>query len=554
MNDATLRRYIDHAAALSLEYMLIDDGWYHGSTGDGRYHADADITRSIPQIDLPGLVRYGADRGVGIWVWAHWKALDQHMEEALAYYEKLGIKGIKVDFMDRDDQEMVAFYHRLLASTARHKLMVNLHGAYRPTGLNRTWPHYLTQEGVLGAEYNKWTRRITATHNLTLPFTRMLLGPMDYTPGGFRNVRPENFQPRHIGPMVMTTREHQLAMYVVYESPFAVVADSPDAYAGDTASIDFLKQVPTTWDETRVVTGEIGEYIAVMRRRGGDWYIGAMTNESARTLKLPLDFLPAGPYQATFYLDGKEPADLRRETRRIDVTAQTLTLPVSLAANGGAVIRLTPPSSTAKDTQRRDWANLARYEKANRDLPPGSVEAVFIGDSITQSWYDLTPAFFPTGRVGRGISGQTTPQMLLRFRQDVIDLQPKAVHIMAGTNDIAGNTGPMTLEQTQANLMRMTEQAQAHGIAVILAAVPPAAGFPWRPGLETASKIEALNRWIRDYAQRVGAVYVDYSQVLGDGGGGMRTELSADGVHPNARAYELMRPVAEAALREALSQ
>jgi alpha-glucosidase len=555
MNDATMRRYIDHAAALSLEYMLIDDGWYQGSTGDGRYHADADITRSIAQIDLPGLVRYGAERGVGIWVWAHWQALDQRMEEALAYYQKLGIKGIKVDFMDRDDQDMVAFYHRLLAATAKHRLMLNLHGAYRPTGLNRTWPQYLTQEGVLGAEYNKWTHRITATHNLTLPFTRMLLGPMDYTPGGFRNVRPEDFQPRHIGPMVMTTRAHQLAMYVVYESPFAVVADSPDAYAGDAASIDFLRQVPTSWDETRVLSGEIGEYIAVMRRKGGDWYIGAMTNESARTLELPLDFLPAGPYEATVYLDGKEPADLRRESRRIDAPGPALKLPLSLAASGGAVVRLTPPSSIAENTQRRqDWANLARYEKANRDLPPGSVEVVFMGDSITEGWYGSTPSFFASGRVGRGISGQTTPQMLLRFRQDVIDLQPKAVHIMAGTNDIAGNTGPMTLEQTQANLMRMTEQAQAHGVAVILAAVPPASGFPWRPGLETTSKIEALNRWIRDYAQRAGAVYVDYAQVLGDGRGGMRAELSSDGVHPNARAYELMRPQAEAALREALKR
>lgn len=555
MNDATMRRYIDHAAAMSLEYMLIDDGWYHGSTGDGRYHADADITRSILQIDLPGLVRYGADRGVGIWVWAHWKSLDQHMEKALAYYQKLGIKGIKVDFMDRDDQDMVAFYHRLLASTAEHKLMLNLHGAYRPTGLNRTWPHYLTQEGVLGAEYNKWTHRITATHNLTLPFTRMLLGPMDYTPGGFRNVRPEDFQPRHIGPMVMTTRAHQLAMYVVYESPFAVVADSPDAYAGDAASTDFFKQVPTTWDETRILTGEIGQYIAIMRRRGGDWYIGAMTNESARTLELPLDFLPAGPYQATLYLDGKQPADVRRETRRIDVTGRTLTLPLPLAANGGAVVRLTPPSSNGEDAQRRkDWANLARYAKANRDLSPGSVEVVFMGDSITEGWYGLTPAFFSPGRVGRGISGQTTPQMLVRFRQDVIDLQPMAVHIMAGTNDIAGNTGPMTLEQTQANLTRMTEEAQARGITVILAAVPPASSFPWRPGLETASKIESLNRWIRDYAKRVGAVYVDYSPVLGDGRGGMRAELSADGVHPNAQAYELMRPVAEAARREALKR
>jgi alpha-glucosidase len=344
MNDATMRRYIDHAASLSLQYMLIDDGWYHGSSGDGRYHADADITRPIPAIDLPGLVRYAAERDVGIWVWAHWKALDRRMEEALAYYEKLGIKGIKVDFMDRDDQQMVAFYHRLLASAARHRLLVDLHGAYRPTGLNRTWPNFLTQEGVLGAEYNKWTRRITATHNLTLPFTRMLLGPMDYTPGGFRNVRPEEFEPRHLGPMVMITRAQQLAMYVVYESPFAVVADSPDVYAGAPGA-DFLAQVPATWDETRVLSGEIGEHVVIARRSGRDWYVGAMSNEQARTVSVPLEFLPAGTFKATVYQDGDEPADLRRESRRVDAK-QTLSL--ALAASGGAVVRLTPASPDEK--------------------------------------------------------------------------------------------------------------------------------------------------------------------------------------------------------------
>jgi alpha-glucosidase len=341
MNDATMRRYIDHAASLSLQYMLIDDGWYHGSSGDGRYHPDADITRSVAGIDLPALVRYADERGVGIWVWAHWKALDARMEEAFAYYEKLGIKGVKADFMDRDDQQMVAFYHRLLASAARHRLLVNLHGAYRPTGLNRTWPNFLTQEGVLGAEYNKWSRRITATHNLTLPFTRMLLGPMDYTPGGFRNVRPQDFEPRHLGPTVMTTRAQQLAMYVVYESPFAVVADSPDVYV-NAAGTDFLKQVPATWDETRVLSGEIGEYVVIARRSGRDWYVGAMTNEQARSVRVPLQFLPAGAFEATLYQDGGGPTNLRRETHRVDAK-QALTL--ALAASGGAVVRLMPMAS-----------------------------------------------------------------------------------------------------------------------------------------------------------------------------------------------------------------
>ncbi|MEB2122815.1 glycoside hydrolase family 97 protein [Xanthomonas campestris pv. campestris] len=336
MNTATIQRYIDHAHQLKLEYMLIDDGWYHGSTGDGQYNSDADIRRPVEQLDLPGLVTYGRQRGVGLWLWAHWRALDAHMDEALAWYQQLGIKGIKVDFMDRDDQQMVDFYHRLLAKAAEHKLLVDLHGAYHPTGLIRTYPNYLTQEGVLGAEYNKWTTRITATHNLTLPFTRMLLGPMDYTPGGFRNVRPAEFKPQHIAPQVMTTRAQQLAMYVVYESPFAVVSDRPEQYENVPAA-QFLRDVPASWDETRAIEGTIGEHIVLARRSGKDWYVGAMTNEQARTLQVPLTFLDKGTWTATIYADGAAPTEVNIETRKL---TRNDTLQLQLAASGGAAIRL----------------------------------------------------------------------------------------------------------------------------------------------------------------------------------------------------------------------
>ncbi|MEB1795293.1 glycoside hydrolase family 97 protein [Xanthomonas campestris pv. campestris] len=336
MNTATIQRYIDHAHQLKLEYMLIDDGWYHGSTGDGQYNSDADIRRPVEQLDLPGLVTYGRQRGVGLWLWAHWRALDAHMDEAFAWYQQLGIKGIKVDFMDRDDQQMVDFYHRLLAKAAEHKLLVDLHGAYHPTGLTRTYPNYLTQEGVLGAEYNKWTTRITATHNLTLPFTRMLLGPMDYTPGGFRNVRPAEFKPQHIAPQVMTTRAQQLAMYVVYESPFAVVSDRPEQYENVPAA-QFLRDVPASWDETRAIEGTIGEHIVLARRSGKDWYVGAMTNEQARTLQVPLTFLDKGTWTATIYADGAAPTEVNIETRKL---TRNDTLQLQLAASGGAAIRL----------------------------------------------------------------------------------------------------------------------------------------------------------------------------------------------------------------------
>jgi alpha-glucosidase len=232
--------------------------------------------------------------------------LDAQFDAALDQYQAWGIAGIKVDFMDRDDQVMVDWCHRLLSQAAEHRLMVNLHGAFHPTGLTRTYPNFITQEGVLGAENNKWSSRITADHNVTLAYTRLLLGPMDYTPGGFDNQTPETFRWRFMRPTVMTTRAHGLAMFVVYESPLQTVADSPDAYAGQPETA-FIGQVPTTWDETRFISGEIGQSIVLARRKGRDWYVGAMTNADARTVSLPLDFLGRGRFEATVYADTDTP-------------------------------------------------------------------------------------------------------------------------------------------------------------------------------------------------------------------------------------------------------
>lgn len=371
MNTATMKRYVDHAAARGLEYMLIDDGWYAGSTSNGRYNVDADITRAVPALDLPAVIEYARRRGVGIWVWNHWRSLQPRMDEVFARYRDMGIVGVKVDFMDRDDQEMVAFFHEMAESAAAHRLMLDLHGAYRPTGLNRTWPNLLTQEGVLGAEYNKWSRRVTPTHNLTLPFTRMLLGPMDYTPGGFRNAAPDRFQVSFSGPEVMGTRAHQLAMFVVYESALQMVADSPDAYLDEDGNgvpgTDFIAAVPASWDETRVLAGEIGEYVVVARRSDRDWYIGAMTGERPRRLVLDLDFLPAADYLATLWLDGSEPTDVRREQRRIDAEHRTLTL--DLAAAGGAAVRLVAPVPNAEPAPRAATQEPLAPRRASRLRP-----------------------------------------------------------------------------------------------------------------------------------------------------------------------------------------
>ncbi len=342
VNTATYKAYIDFAQKLGLEYILIDEGWYRGSSEAPR---PADVTVPIPAMDLPGIVKYAGERGIGVWVWLQWKQLERQLDDALALYESWGIKGIKVDFMDRNDQEMVAFYHRLLSKAAQHRLMVDLHGAYPPDGLARTYPNYLTQEGVLGAEYNKFGMRITASLNVTLPFTRMLLGPMDYTPGGFHALPPAEFakQRRSIRPFVQTTRGQGLAMYVVYDSPLVMLADSPDSYVlsdGTLAEgVDFLKEVPATWDETRFIAGDVGEFVVLARRRGEQWYVGAMTNETGRELKVPLKFLDGRAWQARIWQDG---ADMNRvRTSSSNVRAQS-TLSLKLAGSGGAVAILRP--------------------------------------------------------------------------------------------------------------------------------------------------------------------------------------------------------------------
>jgi alpha-glucosidase len=343
-NDATYKVFIDFAARLGFPYMLIDAGWAKGSGGGYYLRPDTDITQTAPGVDLAGLVAYARERHVGLWLWAHWHDMDRQMDQALPLYEKLGIKGIKVDFMDRQDQAMVEFYYRLLDQAAKHHLMVDLHGAFTPRGIKRTYPNFVTQEGVMGAEYNKWSSRVTATHNVSLAYTRDILGPMDYTPGGFRNVTPANFVPRNLGPEVMTTRAQQLALYVVYTSPFACISDTPSAYETADGKLvpgaDFLKRVPTTWDETRAVSGEFGQFIVVARRKGKQWYVGAINNETARHISVPLTFLGTGHWTLDRWTDGSEPAAVTTGEETIDAGGGSVDL--DLAASGGAALILTP--------------------------------------------------------------------------------------------------------------------------------------------------------------------------------------------------------------------
>jgi len=340
MNTATMNHYIDFASSAGLQYMLIDAGW--AQRGSGANDSGADITRTNPDIDMPAILAHAKAKNVRVWLWAHWADIERQMDQAFPLYEKWGIAGVKIDFMNRDDQWMVNYYRRVLKNAAAHHLMIDFHGAYKPDGIRRTWPNLITREGVMGLEYTKWSARITPDHNVMLPFTRMLAGPMDYTPGGFDNVTRAEFQPRMTQPMVMGTRAHETALYVIFESGLQMLSDYPERYAGQK-ELDFLKAVPAAWDETRVVTGVPGEYVSIARRHGSDWFLGSITGWRPTELDIPLEFLGRGEYIAEIYSDAPDAAEnpmhTVKEERRVNSTMQ---LHVKMAPGGGQAVHFRP--------------------------------------------------------------------------------------------------------------------------------------------------------------------------------------------------------------------
>ena len=343
MNTATMKHYIDFASASGFPYMLIDAGWAL-APADGAHESDADsdITKVSPDVDMPELLRYAKEKNVGLWLWSHWTSVDKYMDQAFPLFEKWGVAGVKIDFMNRDDQWMVDWYRKVVAAAAEHHLMVDYHGAFKPDGLRRTYPNLLTREGVMGKEYLKGTARVTAAHDATLPFTRMLAGPMDYTPGAFGNVTPANFIPRSVMPMALNTRAQELALYVVFESELEMVSDYPEHYAGQK-EFDFIKQVPCTWDEVHAIGGIPMQWISLARRSGKDWYIGSLTNRDARDIKIPLDFLGEGKYVAEMYADapdaGEEPTHTVLTDEKVD---RTTVLDVHMVSGGGNAIWIRP--------------------------------------------------------------------------------------------------------------------------------------------------------------------------------------------------------------------
>lgn len=345
MNPETHKRYIDFCARHGIAYhaVVADLRPWHVQSAEGfSPRPDTDILTPRPELKLPEILKYARERGVGIRLWIHWKALEKKLEEAFRQYHDWGISGLMVDFLDRDDQDMIRFCERVLESAARHKLHIQFHGSYKPSGEQRTYPHLFNREGVLNLEYIKWSKLCTPPHDIEAAYVRQLAGPLDYHSGGFRSISSKRFVARNENPFVLGTRCHHLAMYVVYENPMPMVCDTPSSYEGQTG-FDFIVEVPTTWDETRFVTGVAGDYIVMARRNGRKWYLGGMTDWTPREVDVPLRFLPPGEYDARLHVDGSldedEPDAIRTRTRTVDAGKS---LRVAMAPGGGFTAVLAP--------------------------------------------------------------------------------------------------------------------------------------------------------------------------------------------------------------------
>lgn len=333
INTATYKHYVDFAAQYGLQYIILDEGWY--KLGD--------LLSVVPEINIEELVAYARDRNVGVILWVIWKTLDDQLEPAFDQFARWGISGIKVDFMQRDDQPVMNFYHRVCREAAKRHMLVDFHGAARPALMTRTWPNLVSTEGVRGLEWCKWTGHTHPDHDVMLPFTRMFLGPMDYTPGAMLNATRSSFRSVMDQPMSQGTRCHQLALFVVFESPLQMLADSPTHYRHEPEAMEFLAAVPTVWDETCVLDARLGEYVLLARRSGSDWFLGAITNWTPRELNVDLSFLPTGSYQLTQWSDGinadRYAQDFRQSTQSV---SRAKKLSVHLAPGGGWAARISP--------------------------------------------------------------------------------------------------------------------------------------------------------------------------------------------------------------------
>ena len=342
INTDTYKYYIDFASENGIEYIVLDEGWYDPKSGD--------MLTVVPDINLPELIEYGKHRGVGIVLWTVFNVLDTQLEEACKKYSDMGIKGFKVDFLDRDDQEGVEMVYRICEGTAKHNLMLDLHGIYKPTGLNRTYPNVINFEAVFGMEEMKWSEPTVdmPMYDVTFPYLRMMQGPVDYTPGAMRNASKADWKAIYYNPMSQGTRGHQVATYIVIDSPFTMLADTPSNYLLDQECTDFITGLPTLFDYTKVLDGKMGQYIVTMRKHDGSWYVGGLTNWDPRDYTLDFSFLPAGKFRATILKDGINAAKQGDDHKIMQITVDNATKEkIHMAPGGGFAVRIDPLPPTS---------------------------------------------------------------------------------------------------------------------------------------------------------------------------------------------------------------
>lgn len=333
INNDTYKYYIDFASKNGIEYIILDEGWYKSGT----------VLESIPAINVPELCKYAESKNVGVILWVVWKTFWDKIDDACALYEKWGVKGVKVDFMQRDDQKVVNFYHEAIQKTASHHLIIDFHGAYKPDGIGRTYPNAMTREGVKGMENSKWSKDITPDHDITLAFTRMVAGPMDYTPGAMVNMDRSNFNPQFSRPASQGTRVHQMALYVIYESPLQMLSDSPTNYMREQECTDFIVKIPVVWDELKVLDAKIGDYLLLARQSGKDWFIGALTDWSKREMEIDMSFLPAGDYEMEIFQDGINADRHAQDYKHMKTSVKSGDkMKINLAPGGGWVAKVSP--------------------------------------------------------------------------------------------------------------------------------------------------------------------------------------------------------------------
>ena len=336
VNNPTYKAYIDFASANGIEYVILDEGW--------AVNLQADLMQVVKEIDLKELVDYAASKNVGIILWAGYHAFERDMENVCRHYAEMGVKGFKVDFMDRDDQEMTAFNYRAAEMCAKYKLILDLHGTHKPAGLNRTYPNVINFEGVHGLEQLKFSGSENVdqvTYDVTMPFIRMIAGPVDYTQGAMKNGNKRNFRAVNEEPMSMGTRCRQLAEYVIFEAPLSMLCDSPVLYERESECTSYISDIPTVWDETRALNGKIGEYISMARRKGDVWYVGALTNWKKRTMEFDLSFLGEGKWTIELYKDGINADKIASDYRKsVIFVPQNRKLTVNLAEGGGCAMKI----------------------------------------------------------------------------------------------------------------------------------------------------------------------------------------------------------------------